>query len=283
MAGEGIPSGGVSWRIKDRLVAPRFPLVMGILNATPDSFHKESRVDLDAALHLAERMIAQGAAILDVGGASSRPGAAEVPEEEELERVIPVIEALHARFPDAWLSIDTWRSGVAKAAVEAGASMVNDISAGMLDPAMFATVARLAVPYALMHMQGTPATMQQDPQYTDVVAEVVYFLSERLRAAHQAGIPDVVVDPGFGFGKTTAHNFALLGHLDRFQALGAPVLVGLSRKRMINETLGIGPADALNGTTVLNTIALEKGAAILRVHDVKEAVQACRLIEALRG
>ncbi|MBP6391708.1 MAG: dihydropteroate synthase [Flavobacteriales bacterium] len=282
MAGEGIPSGGVSWRIKDRLVAPRFPLVMGILNATPDSFHKESRVDVDAALHLAERMLVQGAAILDVGGASSRPGAAEVPEEEELERAIPVIEALHTRFPDAWISIDTWRSGVAKAAVEAGASLVNDISAGMLDPVMLDTVARLAVPYVLMHMQGTPTTMQKDPHYADVVAEVCYFLSERMRAARQAGIADVILDPGFGFGKTTAHNFALLNHLDRFHALGPPLLVGFSRKRMINETLGIGPADALNGTTVLNTIALQKGAAILRVHDVMDAVQACRLIEALR-
>lgn len=273
----------VNWRIKDRLVGPRFPLVMGILNATPDSFHAPSRVAVDEALRTAERMLQEGAGIIDIGGASTRPGAAEVDVAEELRRVLPVIEAVHARFPDALVSIDTYRAQVAQEAVAAGAALVNDVSAGLLDEAMLPTVAKLAVPYIAMHMQGTPRSMQRDPQYTDVAAEVTLFLSERLAAAHAAGIADVVLDPGFGFGKTTAHNFTLLRSLERIVALGAPVLVGFSRKRMINETLGTTPADALNGTTVLNTIALQHGAAILRVHDVKEAVDAVKLYLAYRG
>lgn len=272
------------WRVKDRLLAPRFPLVMGIVNTTPDSFHGASRATtVDAALALAERHLCEGASILDVGGASSRPGAAEVTEEEELRRAIPVIQALHARYPDALISVDTPRARVASEALGAGAGMVNDIGAGLLDPGMLATVAKAGVPYVLMHMRGRPATMQQDPRYTDVVAEVTHFLSERATAAHAAGIADVIIDPGFGFGKTTAHNHALLNALPRFVALGHPVLVGLSRKRMINEVLGCTPEQALNGTTVLNTVALVNGAAILRVHDVKEAVEAVALINALRA
>lgn len=269
-------------RVKDQLKELRFPMVMGILNATPDSFHASSRVDVDAALVLAERMLKEGAAILDVGGMSSRPGAKTGAAEEELRRVVPVIEAIHRRFPEALISIDTWRAGVAEAAVEAGASLVNDIGAGLLDPAMLPTVARLHVPYVLMHMQGSPETMQRAPTYTDVAAEVTYFLSERLNAARAAGIADVILDPGFGFGKTTAHNFTLLRELERITALGAPVLVGLSRKRMINEVLGSTPVQALNGTTVVNTLALLNGASILRVHDVKEAVEASRLVERYR-
>ena len=271
------------FRVKDRLVPIRFPLVMGILNATPDSFHADSRVDVDGALRQAEAMLEAGAGLLDIGGASSRPGADEVPVDEELRRVLPVVEAVHARFPEAWLSVDTWRAPVAKAAVEAGAGLVNDIGAGLLDPAMLPTVARLGVPYVAMHMQGTPATMQQDPRYDDVVTEVVHFLSGRLRAAHDAGIADVLLDPGFGFGKTTAHNYALLRALPRLKLLGAPLLVGLSRKRMINEVLGTDPSEALNGTTVLNTLALEHGADILRVHDVREAVEAVKLVAAFRN
>ena len=191
------------------------------------------------------------------------------------------IEAIARRFPEALISVDTWRSSVAKAAVEAGARVVNDIGAGKLDDAMLGTVAELKVPYVLMHMQGRPQTMQQAPTYTDVAAEVTHFLSARIRAAHDAGIADVIIDPGFGFGKTTEHNYALLRSLGRFTALGVPVLVGLSRKRMIKEVLDTSPEQALNGTTVLNTIALMKGAAILRVHDVKEAVEAVRLCGAL--
>ena len=271
------------FRVKDRLVPIRFPLVMGILNATPDSFHADSRVDVDGALRQAEAMLEAGAGLLDIGGASSRPGADEVPADEELRRVLPVVEAVHARFPEAWLSVDTWRAPVAKAAVEAGAGLVNDIGAGLLDPAMLPMVARLGVPYVAMHMQGTPATMQQDPRYDDVVTEVVHFLSGRLRAAHDAGIADVLLDPGFGFGKTTAHNYALLRALPRLKLLGAPLLVGLSRKRMINQVLGTDPSEALNGTTVLNTLTLEHGADILRVHDVREAVEAVKLVAAFRN
>lgn len=275
-----MPTAKTTWLLKDRLFTPDFPLVMGILNATPDSFHPESRVDVDRALRLAERMLAEGAAILDVGGQSSKPGSPEGDAFEEAKRSIPVIEALHRRFPEALISIDTWRSSVAKAAVEHGASMVNDISAGTLDAEMLSTVARAAVPYVAMHMQGTPRTMQAAPGYSDVAAEVTRYLSRRLTAAHEAGIADVVIDPGFGFGKTKEHNYALLRSLPQMTALGAPVLVGLSRKRMINEVLGTGPDQALNGTTALNTIALLNGASILRVHDVKEAMEVVRICSA---
>jgi dihydropteroate synthase len=255
---------------------------MGILNATPDSFHADSRVDVNEALRRAERMLEEGAAILDIGGMSTRPGSTAIAEEEELRRVLPVIGALHRRFPEAVLSIDTYRSEVARQAVHAGAGLVNDISAGLLDEAMLPTVAALHVPYIAMHMQGTPATMQAAPHYADVAAEVTRFLSERIHACRAAGIADVILDPGFGFGKTTGHNYTLLRELSRILALGAPVLVGLSRKRMINEVLGTTPEEALNGTTVLNTMALMHGASILRVHDVKEAVQAVKLVERYR-
>ena len=272
----------ITLRIKDRLVELNAPLVMGILNATPDSFHAASRVDVDEALRKAERMLGDGAAILDIGGASSRPGSTEVEEAEELRRVVPVIAAIHTRFPEALISVDTWRAAVAREAVHAGAGMVNDIGAGLPDPAMLPTVARLHVPYIAMHMQGTPATMQQAPHYADVAAEVTHFLSERLNACRAAGIADVWLDPGFGFGKTTDHNHRLLRDLQRITVLGAPVLVGVSRKRMIKEVLGITAAEALNGTTVLHTIALLNGAAVLRAHDVKEAVEAVRLVERYR-
>lgn len=268
----------VQWRVKDRLVRLPVPAVMGVLNATPDSFHAASRVDVASALRMAERMLEDGAAILDIGGASSRPGSTTVPADEEKRRVLPVIEALHRRFPEVLLSVDTWRSDVAREAVHAGAGVVNDIGAGLLDPELPGTVAGLHVPYIAMHMQGTPATMQQAPHYTDVAAEVALFLSERLHACRAAGLPDVVLDPGFGFGKTTAHNFTLLRELPRIVAIGAPVLVGLSRKRMVNEVLGTDPAHAGNGTTVLHTIALLHGASMLRVHDVREAVEAVKLV-----
>ncbi|MFT3885927.1 MAG: dihydropteroate synthase [Flavobacteriales bacterium] len=269
------------WRVRDRLVRPQFPLVMGVLNATPDSFFAQSRAaTVEEALHAAERMLGEGAGLLDIGGASSRPGARTIGEAEEIGRVVPVIDALQRRFPQALVSVDTWRARVAQEAVAAGAAMVNDIGAGLLDQGMLTTVAKLGVPYVAMHMQGTPATMQEDPHYADVAAEVTLFLGQRLQAARAAGIADVVLDPGLGFGKTTAHNFALLQALPRLKALGAPLMVGLSRKRMINRTLGITPAEALNGTSVLNTIALLRGADILRVHDVREAVQAVKLVHA---
>lgn len=282
MAGEGISTKVAKWRIRDRLLDVRLPAVMGILNVTPDSFHAASRVHADDAVRVAERMLNDGATILDVGGASSRPGAQPITEQEELDRVLPVVEAVAARLPHALISIDTFHANVAQAAVAAGARMVNDISAGAMDDAMLATVARLGVPYVVMHMQGTPKTMQTDPRYTDVVAEVVLYLSQRINAAHNAGIADVIADPGFGFGKTVEHNYALLRSLPSITALGAPVLVGLSRKRMINEMLGTKPDEALNGTTALNTIALLKGASILRVHDVREAAECVKLVNALR-
>jgi len=238
---------------------------------------------VDDALRAAERMLEEGAAILDIGGMSTRPGSEAIDEAEELSRVLPVITAIHSRFPEAWLSIDTYRNAVARKGVEAGACIVNDISAGLLDPEMLKTVAELGVPYIAMHMQGTPKNMQQSPAYSDVAAEVSHFLSERLNAARAAGIADVILDPGFGFGKTTAHNYMLMRELGRITALGAPVLVGVSRKRMINEVLGKTAAEALNGTTVLNTIALIGGASILRVHDVREAMEAVKLVEASRG
>lgn len=269
----------IVWCLGGQLIHFKTPLVMGILNITPDSFHSASRqASVEAAVQTAERMIAAGAGIIDVGGASTRPGSTEVPPAEELQRTIPVVEALHRHFPGTCISIDTWRASVAKEAVGAGASVVNDISAGLMDEGMLATVASLRVPYILMHIQGTPRTMQDAPHYNDVVAEVVKFLAERAAAARQAGIADIAIDPGFGFGKTTDHNFTLLKHLRALKQLGMPVLAGLSRKRMINSVLGTTPADALNGTTVLNTLAVLNGADILRVHDVEPAMQAVKLL-----
>ena len=282
MAGESSAASSLTWRVKDRLVEVPLPAVMGILNTTPDSFHSGSRVDADSALRAAERMLEEGAAILDIGGMSTRPGSEEVNVEEELRRVVPVASAIHLRFPQALLSIDTYRARVAREAVAAGAGLVNDIGAGLLDEDMLATVASLHVPYIAMHMQGTPRTMQEAPGYKDVTAEVTLFLSQRRNAARAASIADVVLDPGFGFGKSTAHNYALLNGLGSINALGTPVLVGLSRKRMISAVLGTTPDEALNGTTALNTVALLNGASILRVHDVKEAVQCARLLAALR-
>lgn len=253
-------------------------MVMGILNVTPDSFHDGGTFNtVDNALEQAGKMLAYGTDILDIGGASSRPGSAEVPVKVELERTIPVIEAIKQAHPKALISIDTWRSEVATKAVQAGAGVVNDISAGALDKDLFETVAELGVPYVLMHMQGTPSTMQQAPQYVDVLGEVMHFFSSKLNVLHRLGVKDIILDPGFGFGKTTAHNFTLLKHLNDLKIFDKPILVGLSRKRMINEVLGTKPEEALNGTTVLNTLALQKGAAMLRVHDVHEAKQCIQL------
>lgn len=281
MADESSAPARCTWRVKDRLHELALPAVAGILNITPDSFHAASRLAPDAALAAADRMLQEGASILDIGGMSTRPGSEGLPETDELRRVLPVVEALAGRFPEALLSIDTCRARVAAEAVAAGAGMVNDIGAGLLDPAMLPTVAGLHVPYVAMHMQGVPRTMQRAPAYADVVREVTLFLAQRLDAARAAGIPDVVLDPGFGFGKDAGHNYALLNGLPSIAALGAPVMAGLSRKRMINEVLGTTPAEALNGTTALNTIALLRGASILRVHDVREAVQCVRLVAAL--
>jgi dihydropteroate synthase len=259
---------------KGSLVRFEEPLVMGIMNVTPDSFFAGSRVNNEAALARAEEMLLQGAAFIDIGGQSTRPGSERVSEDEELKRVIPVVETIAKNFPLAILSIDTFYAKVAKHAVEAGASIVNDVSAGSIDKDLIDTVAALQVPYVLMHMKGDPQTMQQSAAYDDVVMEVFDALNHNINRCLKAGIKDIIVDPGFGFGKTIEHNFSLLSRLKEFKALGKPLMVGLSRKSTIYKTLGISADDSLNGSTVMHTMALMNGAQILRVHDVKEARQA---------
>ena len=274
---------------KGKLVNLSEPVVMGIINATPDSFY-EGHLKLNSGeiLALAGRMINEGAAILDIGGQSTRPGSKPVLVQEETDRVIPVIENIHAAYPEMILSIDTYNSPVAIAAVAAGACIVNDISGGNLDGEMLNTVAALQVPYICMHMQGTPATMQKDPVYEDVVKEVLDFFIHKIDActnpdSYRGGIKDIIIDPGFGFGKTTEHNFQLLKSLAALSITNSPILAGLSRKGTIYKTLGNTTAEALNGTTVLNTMALLNGAAILRVHDVKEATEAVKLFNAYKN
>ena len=267
---------------KGRVVVLDSPLVMGILNSTPDSFFAGSRMQQkDLLLQKAEEMINDGATILDIGGQSTRPNSQRVSEEEERARVVPAIEAVHKHFPDQLLSVDTFYASVAKAAIAAGASIVNDVSAGTLDETLWPTVAKLQVPYVLMHMLGNPQTMQHNPRYDNVTLDVFDFLSFRLKALQRAGINDVIVDPGFGFGKTLAHNFQLLRELSFFHQLNRPLLIGLSRKGTVYKTLQTNAEAALNGTTVLNTIALRNGAHILRVHDVREAREAITLCQAL--
>lgn len=253
---------------------------MGIINLTPDSFYAGSRKQgIDDALQQARRMLDDGADLLDLGAYSSRPGAEDISIQEETDRLLPVVETIVKQFPEAVLSIDTFRSQVAEAAIKAGAHIINDISGGQLDEDMFATVARLQAPYILMHMKGTPKTMNQLAVYDDVFAEVYDYFAERYYLLKQLGIHDVILDPGFGFAKKPEHGYALMNRLQDFAMLGLPVLAGVSRKKMIYGSLGITADEALNGTTALNTIALTKGADILRVHDVKEAVQAIKIWE----
>jgi dihydropteroate synthase len=264
---------------RGRLLMFQEPVVMGIINTTPDSFYKESRKhDIDASLTTASQMLKDGAGILDIGGQSTRPGSERVTADEELKRVIPAIEAIYSSFPDAIISIDTFYAVVAEAAVKAGASIINDVSAGSIDKALLPAVARLGVPYVLMHMQGDPQTMHLNPTYTNVVTEVFDALNHQLYRLTKAGVNDIIIDPGFGFGKTIAHNFQLLNQLSFFQQLNRPVMVGLSRKGTVYKTLNTTAEKALNGTTVLHTISLLQGANILRVHDVKEAVEAVKLV-----
>lgn len=251
---------------------------MGIINLTPDSFYAGSRKQgIDDALQQARRMLDDGADLLDLGAYSSRPGAADISIQEETDRLLPVVETIIKQFPEAVLSIDTFRSQVAEAAIKAGAYIINDISGGQLDEDMFATVARLQAPYILMHMKGTPKTMNQLAVYDGVFAEVYDYFAERYYQLKQLGIHDVILDPGFGFAKKPEHGYTLMNRLQDFAMLGLPVLAGVSRKKMIYGSLGITADEALNGTTALNTIALTKGADILRVHDVKEAVQAIKI------
>jgi dihydropteroate synthase len=261
------------------------PLVMGIINATPDSFYQGSRFfGTDKILEHAEKLIVEKADIIDIGGQSTRPGSKPVSQDEELRRVIDGIECIRKKFSDIIISVDTFYSVVAKAAVQAGASMVNDISAGTMDEQMIATVAELKVPYVAMHIKGTPETMQQQAHYGNVTREVIDFFIGKKGECTKAGIRDLIIDPGFGFAKNAQHNFELLRNLATLKIIDCPILVGLSRKSTIYKTLGISADEALNGTTVLNTIALMNGATILRVHDVREAketVALCTLINPL--
>jgi dihydropteroate synthase len=267
---------------KGKLLSLEKPVVMGIVNATPDSFYEgHLEKGLKAIVSLAEKMIAEGAAIIDIGGQSTRPGSERIDADEELKRVLPVIEALVKKYPGTFISIDTYHCKVAKETVAAGAHIVNDISAGSMDADMIATVADFKnVPYICMHMKDTPENMQNLAVYEDVVREVLDFFIFKTEECRLAGINDVIIDPGFGFAKTISHNFTLLKNLAVFKMVDRPILAGLSRKATVYKTLGITAAEALNGTTVLNTIALMNGANILRVHDVKEAREAVELINA---
>lgn len=258
------------------------PKIMGILNVTPDSVYAESRTSDDT--HIAERvkqMMEEGADMIDIGGYSSRPGADDVTPQEEMERLRRGIRIVRKLYPEVPLSVDTFRADVARMCIEEeGADIINDIAAGMMDRQMFKTVARLGVPYIMMHMQGTPDTMQIAPHYDNLRREVMLYFAERIDRLCQMGAKDIIVDPGFGFGKTVAHNYELMNHLEDFNIFKLPILVGISRKSMIYKLLGGTPQTSLNGTTVLNTIALTKGAHILRVHDVKQAVEAKRIWQA---
>jgi dihydropteroate synthase len=273
-----------SLQLNGKLIWLDEPVVMGILNLTPDSFYEGSRYSMEKEILLrAEEILASGGLIIDMGAVSTRPGAEEVSEETEMARLLPAIKAIQSHFPEAILSVDTFRSGVVNNIYdEIGGFLVNDISGGTMDEEMFATIAKLGLPYILMHMQGTPQTMQMHPFYVDVVKDILFDLSEKINSLKLMGVNDIIVDPGFGFGKNQRHNYELLNCLDSFRLFELPLLVGVSRKAMIWRLLDSSPAESLNGTTVLNTLALMGGADILRVHDVREAVEAIRLVAELK-
>jgi len=263
---------------KGKLISLDEPKVMGIINTTPDSFYSQSRSKfVDDALRLAEKHLTEGADFLDIGGYSSRPGAAEVSATEELQRVAPVIEKISQVFPESLLSIDTFRAVVARESLHAGAAMINDISAGDLDSEMFPLVINEKVPYIMMHMQRTPATMQNEPHYDHVTMDIAHYFSEKINTLHRAGVTDIILDPGFGFGKTLEHNYQLLRELQHFSLFNLPILVGISRKSMLYKPIDSTAESALNATTAAHTIALMNGANLLRVHDVKEAKEAIRI------
>jgi dihydropteroate synthase len=267
----------------DKVLDLSTPVVMGILNITPDSFYDGGRYeDETQLLEQAGKMVREGAAIIDIGAASTRPGAEDIGEEEESKRLIPAIRSVRKAFPHIIISADTYRAAVTEKAIHAGADIINDISGGTMDAEMFATAGRLKVPYILMHIKGTPKDMQADPHYDDVVKEVKEYLSSRINELKGAGVQHIILDPGFGFGKTVEHNYTLLNNLHELIVLGYPLLAGASRKSMVNRVIGTKPENALNGTTVVNTLALLNGAKILRVHDVKEAVQAVKIVEYYR-
>lgn len=268
---------------KGKLIDLSTPKVMGVLNVTPDSFYDGGMYkDETSILKQVEQMLNEGATFIDVGAYSSRPNADHVSEEEELNRILPIVQLILNEFPETLISIDTFRSEVAKQCIKTGAALINDISAGNLDENMLKTVAALQVPYIMMHMRGTPQTMQGLSEYGDLVKDILFYFSEKIAAARDLGVIDVIIDPGFGFAKTLEQNFELLNKLELFKIIEKPLLVGVSRKSMIYKTLDTSAQDALNGTTVLNTIGLQKGASILRVHDVKEAMEAVKLVEALK-
>ena len=261
------------------------PKVMGIINLTPDSFYEGSRMLTEQQIAgKLTQMLAEGADILDVGAYSSRPGAVDLPVEEEMRRLRKGLTVIRKETPDAIVSVDTFRADVASMCIEEyGVAMINDISGGELDNNMFATIAHTGVPYIIMHMKGIPQNMQEAPLYKNVLKEVTLSLAEKVRTLHEMMVNDIIIDPGFGFGKTTAHNFELLAHLNEFGIFELPILVGLSRKSMVYKTLATTPQEALNGTTVLHTIALNKGANILRVHDIREAVEAVKLWQEVKN
>jgi dihydropteroate synthase len=256
---------------------------MGILNVTPDSFYDGGKYKNDKdILSQVEKMLKEGATFIDVGAYSSRPNADHISEDEELDRLLPVIESILKEFPKALISVDTFRSAIAKQSVDTGACIINDISAGKMDANMMQTVASLKVPYIMMHMKGTPQTMTKHTNYENLLKEILFYFSERISAARQLQIMDIIVDPGFGFAKTIEQNYELLHNLDHFNVLDLPILIGISRKSMIHKILGTSSRESLNGTSVLNTIALQKGASILRVHDVKEAMECIELTKQLK-
>lgn len=270
--------------IRGSLYDLSLPRVMGVLNITPDSFYSGSRVNSDAEiLKKASGMIESGADMLDVGAYSSRPGADNITEKEELERLIPALALLRKEFPSVILSLDTFRSSIAETGIKHfGVDIINDISGGLLDGKMYDIIEGYNIPYIIMHMKGNPQTMHINPVYNDVLADIIKWFSERKQELVHRGVRDIIIDPGFGFAKTIDHNFILLNKLERFSVLELPLMVGLSRKSMIWKTLGISPDESLNGTVILNTVALMKGASILRVHDVGEAVQAVKLLDRLK-
>jgi len=266
--------------LQGRLFELNSPQVMAILNITPDSFYSNSRThSIEEALLKTASFLKDGATIIDIGAYSSRPGAADITEEEEIARIVPIIEAISNTFPEAVLSVDTFRAAVASASINAGAHIINDISGGTLDDKMFETVAALNVPYILMHMKGTPQNMHIKPHYENVVLELVDYFSEKVAKLRSLGVKDIILDPGFGFAKNRNHSYELLNHLEDFKIFGLSMLVGFSRKSMIQKFLDVSPEEALNGTSVLNTIALLKGASILRVHDVTPALECIKLVE----
>ena len=269
---------------KGQLLDFSSPKIMGILNITPDSFYDGGRrKNLEEHLQQAQKMLKEGADIIDIGSYSSRPGAKDISEAQELDRLLPVVETLVEKFPKIIISIDTFRSEVARRCVEAGAAIINDISAGNLDTEMMKTVARLQVPFIIMHMRGTPQNMKDHNDYKDMEQEILYYFSEKINQARELGINDLIVDPGFGFSKNIEQNFRLLSHLELLQVFELPILSALSRKSMIYKTFNTTPEEALNGTTVLNTVSLMKGAHLLRVHDVREAVECVKLVERLKN